>query len=571
MKSKKASPHPLLIILAVALVSVLFAVSCGGGATSTAVPQAGATQADEAAEAAAAEAAAAEAAAAEAAALVDEAAAAEAEAAAGEAAAVEAAELAKYGGTLTMAIVADHSTLDPAFSVTQIEGNIIRHVYDPLLFIEHDLSMSPGLATSWEANDDLSSFTFHLRKGVKFHHGKEFKAEDVVFSLTRHMDPELETNGFAQYKVVDQIVAVDDYTVRIDLKGPNGVFIDSLFRNRYSILPSDLSINQLALQPSGTGPFILDEWLVGERATMVRNPDYWDEGLPYLDELVLVGIEEAATRASALTAGDVDVVWRLEPQSIPALEAHPDTMVLSVATSGNIGVAFDNRKPPFDNKLVRQAMQAATNRQLINQAALLGLGKVAYDHSINPTDPRFATEYAPLDFDIELAKSLLEQAGYPDGIDVPIHTGDVGPGMIEMVVALKESMAPAGIRIDIQRHPADAFWSDVWMVEDNVVFYWSGLAPNPDQLLTYMYHVDSPWNAWHYDNDTINGLIERARAETLEQQKVTYGELQRIIIDDAPGLVIAFRPELFGVRANVRDVDPHPLVYRSFKNSWIEK
>ena len=586
MAHKKGGLHPFLIILAVAMVSVLFAVSCGGEATKAPATEAPATEAPAteapATEAPATEAPATEAPATEAPATeapATEAPATEApatEAPATEAPATEAddeaaaAEQAKYGGSLTMAFFADHSTLDPAFSITGIETGIIENVYDPLLRVEHGFSYSPALATSWEANDDLSSYTFHLRKGVKFHHGKDFKAEDVLFTMNRHLDSEVSTPYSAQFESVDQIVAVDDYTVRFDLKGPNGFFLDIFSIYQTHILPADVDLDRLTLEAFGTGPFILEEWLVGERATLVRNPDYWEEGRPYLDELVLVGIAEAATRAEALKSGDVDWVYRLEPQSVPGVEAHPETKVLSVATTGNIGLTMDNSQPPFDNKLVRQAFQAATNRELINQAALQGLGSIAYDHSIPSSDPRFASQYAPPEYDPELAKSLLEEAGYPNGIDVTLHTGDVGPGMIELAVAFKESAAPAGIRVEVQRQPSDAFWTEVFMQQPFVIIFW-GPRPNTDAMLTQAYHSNSVWNANRYFNDSVDELIEKARGETLEQQRETYGEVQRILIEDVPGLVIAIQPLIYGVRNNVQDAGPNPVEKLNLRNAWLEK
>ena len=552
LKSKKPSLHPLLIILAVALVSVLFAVSCGGGATSTAVPDTGAAQA---AEAAAAEAAA-------------------AEAAAAEAAAAAAAELAaqagpKYGGSLVVAMITDQSTLDPALQEASFDIAITQATYDNLLMVQPDLSLKPELATSWEANADLSSYTFHLRQGVKFHHGKDFSAEDVLFTFNRLLDPELDSAARTQLHDVVDIVALDDYTVRFDLGGPNGFFLESLSTFHSRILPTDVDIDRLQTEDFGTGPFILEEYLPGQRATMVRNPDYWEEGKPYLDEIVFQAVAEVATRAELLKSGDVDLVFRLEPQSAPGIEAHPDTVVSSAATSGNIGVNMDNAQPPFDNKLVRQAFQAATDRELINQAALLGLGSIAPDHPVPPTEPRFAPQYAPPDYDPDLARSLLEQAGYPDGIDVTLHTSNVGTGMIELAVAFKESAAPAGIRVEVQVHPSDGYWTTVWGVEPLSAIYWAG-KPNPDQSLNLPYHSESPWNALHYSNDTVDELIERAKGETLEQQKVTYAEVQRILIDEVPGLVVAFQPVMYGARINVRGVDPHPLGYRLIQDAWLD-
>ena len=527
MRSKIASLHPFLLLLAVALVSVLFVVACGDGdpeptaapvdtgaaeaaaaaeAAEAAVSEAeatlseaamaaeAATKAAEEAVAFAAELAAAAQAAAEAAGTADSAAvmaaqeaAAQAVAAAEAAAAqvtelamaaaeaqAEAAELAaaaaeaaaqagapKYGGTLTFAQHQATGTLDPATSLGGVEYIVMLAVYDNLLMIQPDLTVKPELATSWEANDDFSSYTFYLREGVKFRHGKEFKAEDVVFTINRLLDPELDSRARPIFEVIQDMVVLDDYTIRFDLEGPNGFFLDILSEPLAHILPADMDIERLAQEEFGTGPFMIEERLPGERTTLVRNPDYWEEGKPYLDEIVIQAIPEAAARVEALKNGDVDLVWQLNPQSVPGIAAHPETMVLNATSFSHLAVCIPTDVPPFDNKLVRKAMQAATDREGINQAALLGLGIPARDHPIHPSHPTFAPQYAPPDYDPELARSLLEQAGYPDGIDLTLYTSDIGPGLIELAVAYKESAAPAGIRIDVQRAPSEVYWSEV--------------------------------------------------------------------------------------------------------------
>ncbi len=577
MTYKEARLHPWLIILAVAMVSVLFAVSCGGEAPATEAPvteapvteapvtEAPATEAP-ATEAPATEAPAAEAPATEAPATEAPATEAPATEAPDEAAA---AEQAKYGGSLTMAFWSDHSTLDPSWSVSAFENAMIENLYDPLVRIEADFTYAPALAESWETNDDLSSYTFHLRRGVMFQHGKEFKAEDVLFSMNRIRDPEADNPNAALLVSVEDIVAVDDYTVRFDLNGPNGFFLDVFSIYPMHILPADVDVDRLTLEAFGTGPFTLEEWLPGERATMVKNPDYWEEGRPYLDEIVFVGISEPVTRAEALKSGDVDVVYLLETQSVQGIEDHPDTKVVSVASAGHYGIDMDNSRPPFDNKLVRQAFQAATNRELINQATTLGLGGITYDHPFPSNDSRFAPQYA-VEYDPELARSLLEEAGYPNGIEIDLNTGDVAPGMIEMAVAFKESAAPAGIRVNIQRRPSDAFWSEVFMQEPFVVIYWAP-RPSMDVMLTQVYHGESAYNAPRYFNETLDELIARARGETPEQQKVTYTEIQRILVDDVPRLVIGNPPLIYGARNNVQDAGPTPVRARTLRNAWLEK
>ena len=430
--------------------------------------------------------------------------------------------------------------------------------------------MKPELATSWETNDDLSSYTFYLREGVKFHHGKDFTAEDVLFTFNRLLDPEVNSPARATLATIEDIVALDDHTVRFDLTGPNGFFLDSLSIYQARIIPSDVDVERLTLEAFGTGPFIVDEHLPGERTTMVRNPDYWEEGKPYLDELIFRPISEEVTRAESLKSGDVDVVYQLEPQSAADVEDHPDTVVLNIPSTSWIGMYMQTDVPPFDNKLVRQAIQAAMDRESINQAALLGLGGIAYDHPIPPSDPRFAEDIKPPDYDPELAKQLLAEAGYPNGIDITLYTSDIGPGMEGMALALQQSAKAADIRIDVQRVSTDAFFSSYWNVEPFVVTYWFG-RPNPDQSLSITILSDTAYNTPHYVNLELDELIIRARGETLEEQKVTYAEIQRIMIEDVPRLIPAYQPWLYGARSNVRGVVPHPLGYPLVNDAWIDE
>ena len=576
MKSKKAGLHPLLIILAVALASVLFVVACGGGGEATEVAQVPAAD-DTAAEAAAVAAADTEAEAARQAqaniaaaaqAVEAEAAAAAVAAAAAAAAAVEGGP--KYGGRLVFAMAPDCAGLDPLWTLDDPSLTITQAAYDNLLMIQPDLTIKPELATSWEPNEDFTSYTFHLREGVKFHHGKDFKAEDVLFSVERMMDPVIDSPIRATLEVIEDMVVLDDYTIRFDLDAPNGIFPTYLSVFQARILPSDIDAERFHLEEFGTGPFILEEHLPCERATLVRNLDYWEEGKPFLDEIIILQIHEIASRNEALKSGDADLIWQMAAVSVPEINAHPETTALVTTSFSYIGMPMPIDTPPFDNLLVRKAMQAAMDRVSINQAALGGLGVPAYDHPIHPSNAVFASQYAPPDYDPDLARSLLEQAGYPDGIDVTLHTADVANGMIEMAVAFQESAAPAGIRVEIQREPSDGFWDTVWNQRPGLftVVFWFGRIP--DQALMIQYHSEASWNAPGYKNSVLDDLIVKARGQDLEGQKESYGEIQRILIDDVPRLVPVFQPWIYGARNEVRGVAPHPFGWPLIQDGWID-
>ena len=641
MKFRVGRVHPFLLLLAVALVSVLFVVACGDGepdptaapvdtgaaeaaaeaaaaaeSAEAAVSEAeaalsdAATAADAAAKAAedavalAADLAAAAQAAAEAAGTADSAAvmaaqeAAAQAVAAAEAAADQAAELAriaaeaqqaamaeedspiepKYGGSLRVAAAGAVGTQDPAQATQHLHITILMQAYDRLLTFGRDLTLQPELATSWEANEDFTSYTLHLRRGVKFHHGKDFKAEDVIYTYQRLLSPEIGSSVRGSLLIIEDMTAVNDYTVRFDLSRPNSLFLNELIAYQASIVPSEIDGEELPLltdkfanQTYGTGPFMLVEQLQGERSTLVRNPNYWRQGYPYLDEIVFLVIREQAARIEALKAGDIDVITQVAISAIPALEGEPDIKLMEVATSGWIGMPMRNDIPPFDNKLVRQAMQAAADRELIKQTAQGGRGAIAYDHPVPPNHPLFSAEAsAKVRYDPDRARELLEEAGYPDGIDVTLFTGDVGRGVTDMAVAYAQGAAPAGIRVAIEERPSDTFWGDVWSVEPFTVV-WAFGGPHPSRNLDLWYLSTSAWNSQRYQNQAFDELVAKSKAQGPEAEKESYVELQNILIDDVPQLLVAFVPELSAARSNIIGAEPHPLGWDYLQDAWIDE
>ena len=600
MRLKKTNLHPVLVLLAVALVSVLFVVACGDdedpavsegvGATEAAAQatEEAATQATEEAAAQATEEAAAQATEEAAAQATEEAAAQATEEAAAQAAEEEAAQATeetaaqateeasaqpgepKYGGSLKIAMQAEGFGLDPAFFFSTIDIMMSLSFYDNLLMVQPDLTRKPMLATSWEANEDLTSYTFHLREGVKFHHGKEFKAEDVIFTYSRILDPELGSPGRPLIEGIVNMVALDDYTVRFDLDAPNAFFPDATASHIMRILPADVDVARLALEEFGTGPFMIEEHLPGERTVVVRNPDYWEEGRPYLDEIVYQLIPEAVTRDEALKNGDVDLVFQLNPQGAPGIEAHPETTVLKSSLAGGINYALvmNNSIPPFDNLLVRKAMQAATDRETITQVASQGLGISAYDHPIPAIDPLFASQHAPPAYDPDLARSLLEQAGYTDGIDVNLYTSDIGAGYIELAVAFKGECCARGHSGQRRAGACGRVLLRILVDKALTVGTWPIDAQSRCPLEPAA-HRWVPLEWAHYNNPAFEELLTNARGQTGETQKETYSEIQRLLIDEVPRLVISNVPRLLGARTEVR-MDPHPLGWLLVTDIWLD-
>ena len=474
----------------------------------------------------------------------------------------------KSGGTLKVGMVAAFATIDPPLVTELAPLNIVQHTYDTLVMRNPDLTHQPMLATSWEPNADATQWTFKLRKGVKFHHGKEFKAEDVVFTMDRLIEVGSALAG--TFPEGMKVVAVDDYTVRFEFIKPHAPLLDSLVKYHAMITPSDVNPERFLNETLGTGPFIMTEHVTGERTVFKRNENYWWDGHPLLDEVIFVYLPDPNARAEALKSGLVDVIYDLETASVPTLRDHPDTLVAVAQTGGYMNLAMDVTVPPFDNVLVRKAIQAATDREAILQGAQLGLGGIAYDHPITPTDPFYNAACTPPAYDTDLAASLLAQAGYADGIDITLYTATAGASMVEMATIMKEKAAPAGINIDIVVVSEDGYWSDVWLVKPFTTVWWGGRPPH--EALSIIYMSGAKWNESKYSNPEVDRLIlEGASAAGTEARKQAYGELQCLLIDEVPRIIPVFQPGVLGLRKDVRELEPMWDKMLQLHRTWLDR
>jgi peptide/nickel transport system substrate-binding protein len=480
-------------------------------------------------------------------------------------------EVGKYGGTMTLGMAAEHSTFDPMLVSVSSDINVVDQVYEQLVEHNPDLSIQPLLAKSWDISDDLTTWTFHLREGVKFQNGKEMTAEDVVYSFNYMV--EVESAGVGALSMIESVEAVGDYTAVFHLNSGTAFFLDSLaLAYQYKIIPSNVDPTLFTENLFGTGPFIMTENIIGERTTFKKNQGYWWTGYPYLDELVYIYLPDPQSRLEALKSGVVDYHRYMPLPEVAEIEAHPDTRASIVASSSYILMAMDNTVPPFDNKLVRQAIQAATDREAINQAALLGKGSVGYDHPIPPFDPHFseAAKAKHPGYDIELAKTLLGEAGYPEGIDITLYTStNPGAPMLAMATVMKEKAAPAGINITIQVMPEAGYWSEVWRVKPFFTSYWAGRTP--DAALSISVSSESDWQESNWVNDRVEELIIKARSEVdLADRQATYGELQEILIDEVPRIIPVFQLVINGMRNNVRGLESDPGAWFWARYAWLD-
>ncbi|MGB9586032.1 MAG: ABC transporter substrate-binding protein, partial [Anaerolineales bacterium] len=344
---------------------------------------------------------------------------------------------------------------------------VLRRIFEGLTELKlGTYEVGPGLAESWTISPDGKSYTFNLRKGVKFHDGTPFNAQAVKYCLERQIDPKHPQYAGSAYPYaksflgnVESIQVLDDYTIRFILKTPLSPFIHYLAHNALRIMsPESLKKygKEVRKNPAGTGPFKLKEWTPGVRVVLERNTQYWG-GVPKIRNLIYVPIIEAQARLSAIRTGEVDLTVDVPTDSLPILRKDPNIIVAEATSAAVWYVVLNTQKtnPPFNNKLVRQAMNYAVNKEAIVKDILKGTGIVSH----SPMSPIYgkyhlkASEVKTYPYDPAKAKELLKQAGYPNGFTCNFIVPESGSGMqspMEMATVIQANLAAVGIKCNIQ-------------------------------------------------------------------------------------------------------------------------
>jgi peptide/nickel transport system substrate-binding protein len=423
----------------------------------------------------------------------------------------------------------------------------------------------PNLATEWSANEAATEWTFKLREGVKFHDGSDLEAADVVYSLEHIRDPEFDSPAASVIAMVETIAAVDRLTVKMTLSAPYADLPLQLMDYRIRMIPEG-SADTIGTTGIGTGPFILVT-LDPEGTTVLKaNPDYW-EGPPGVETIEIIGIADAQARVQALLGGQIDVLGYgdLSGQQLALFESNPKFKVQSVPTGDWLGIVFRTDTEPFMDARVRKALRIATDRQALVDLVLgPGGGIVTCDHPVWTGDQYRAPFDCPQQ--IDEAKRLLAEAGYPDGIEIDVTTSDLRATWIDIVQVYQQQVAQAGIKVNLVKAPADGYWSEVWRKEPVVTTRW-GQRP-ADQILNEDYRGGAPWNETYWNRADFDGLLDQAREELdFDKRKALYHRLQQILYEEGGSFIpfhinqaVAATARVSGLQAVFADAIRYHLV-----------
>ena len=321
---------------------------------------------------------------------------------------------------ITVAMQLEPPHLDPTSAAAgAIDSVLYTNVFEGLTRFMGDGSVVPGLAESWEISEDGLTYTFKLREGVTFHDGTTMDAEDVKFTLDRINAEDSANAQKALYAAISEVNVIDPQTVEVKLSEPNGNMLFNLAWGDAVIVAPE-TVETIKQTPIGTGAFKFENWNQGDKITLTRNDDYWGEA-PALASATFKFISDPTAAFASVMAEDVDVFTGFPaPENIPQFEADPRFQVLIGSTEGETILSINNKREPFDNVKVREAVAHAIDRQAIINGAMFGYGTPIGTH-FAPHNPDYVDLTEMSSYDPEKSKALLAEAGFPDGFETTLH------------------------------------------------------------------------------------------------------------------------------------------------------
>ncbi len=442
----------------------------------------------------------------------------------------------KTGGTLKVAWDAEWVSLDPHLSSAYSSFAVLANVVEGLTTFDNDIKLAPALAESWEQSADGLTWTFHLRHGVKFSNGREMTSADVLFSFQRIMDPTLGSGRVNSCGGKDATFAApDDYTFTITTSTPNGILPVTIAGAAGCAIVAKESVGSdgQIVVPIGTGPFTIQDVQGTTSMKLVKNPDYWQTGYPYLDEVDVTVIPENSSRVAALEGGEVDLILNPPAESYDELKSKSDIVMSQTPLLGYDYMALNTKHDPLGDVKVRQAIAYAIDRDQICQAGDFGLCTVI-DGPTGPGSPWYF-DYAPYTHDVAKAKQLLADAGYPNGFSISLMPTSTYENTVRQAQVVQQNLADVGITATINSPE----WSQWLELEgagnyDAYICGWTGLT-DADSYYFLQQHTGEVFNFTGYSNPNLDKLLDEGRTTSdFNQRYQIYQQANKILVDDAP-------------------------------------
>ncbi|RBP88639.1 peptide/nickel transport system substrate-binding protein/oligopeptide transport system substrate-binding protein [Rhodobacter sp. 140A] len=472
---------------------------------------------------------------------------------------------AKPGGNIVITYKDDVATLDPAIGYDWQNWSMIKSIFDGLMdYVPGTTELRPGLAESYEISPDGKTYTFHLRKRVTFHNGREMTAEDVKYSLDRVTTPATQSPGagffgsIAGYDAMADgsatslsgVTVLDPATVKIELSRPDATFLHVMALNFSSVVPKEEVEKwgaDFGKHPVGTGAFKLSDWTIGQKLLLSKNADYWRAGLPYLDSVTFEVGQEPIVALLRLQKGEVDIPGDgIPPAKFTEVMNNPDEKK-QVVVGGQLQTGYitlNVEMKPFDTVEVRRAINMAINKDRIVQ--MINGRATPATQPLPPSMPGYTKEYAGYAFDPAKAKAMLAEAGYPDGFQTQLYVMNTDPNP-RIAQAIQQDLAAIGVKAEIKAL-AQANVIEAGGTPKTAPMIWSGgmawIADFPDPsnfygpILGCAGAVEGGWNWSWYCNKDLDA--EAAKADSIvdpakqDERLALWSDVYMKIMQDAP-------------------------------------
>lgn len=489
--------------------------------------------------------------------------------------AVTGAEPAKSSQTLIIARQSDANNLDPHFISAINAASVVHHnVYEGLIARDENMDFKPMLATEWKQVDDVT-WEFKLRQGVTFHDGTPFNADAVKATIGRVLDEKVGSPRAGQYKMVTEVNVVDEYTVQFKLAYPFSPLL-SILANHEGSMISPKAIEQygkdLSKHPVGTGPFVFESWTPGQEIVLVKNDNYWGEKVKF-NKAVFKVVPEDTTRIAMVETGEANIAEPLPVTEIERVKNSPQLDLYRTTGLGTDFIGFNNKKKPFDDVRVRQAINYAIETDAIIQGVYNNIGTKA-NSAMSPKVLGYSESLKGYSFDPNKAKALLKEAGYPNGFKTTIWTGD-RKERINAAEVIQSQLKGVGIDVELKVLEYGAYLD----AEDNgetdmFISGWGNATGDADYNQYNLFHSASlgkGGNTTFYVNPEVDKLIEQGRQEQdTEVRKQIYAKALQIEADEAPMVPIRNLEHVAAVGKNIKGFWISPSGYMMIKDVMIQ-
>ncbi|NVO58536.1 ABC transporter substrate-binding protein [Rhodobacteraceae bacterium B1Z28] len=466
---------------------------------------------------------------------------------------------------LRIALQSDADVLDPDQSRTFVGRIVYASLCDKLVDITPDLELIPQLATGWEWSEDGTSLTMTLREGVVFHDGTPFNAQAVSDNIDRSQNLE-ESRRKSELKSVTGVDVVDDYTVRFNMAAPDATLL-AQFADRAGMMVSPTAAKaagaDFGLNPVCSGPFSFKERVAQDRIALERFPDYWNAGEIHFDSVTFLPIPDTTVRLANLQSGDIDMLERLAATDLAQAEGDGGIDVERAVSLGYQGITInvnngDKGDNPWGNdERLRQALSYALDRDAINQVVFEGAFAPG-NQPFPPTSPWYDTDHPVPARDVDKAKALLAEAGFPDGIDLEVQVPNTTVPL-QLMQVVQAMAAEAGINVEITSKEFATLLADQSAGDYQASqIGWSGRV-DPDGNIHQFMTTGGGINDSHYSDPKVDDMLNNARASTdFDARKAEYDSARDILIDDMPIVYLYHQTWIWALDSDLEGFTAYP-------------